>query len=184
MPKVIEDAKAKILKTARAQLFEQGYTNFTLRAIAEQCGIAVGTIYNYFSSKDMLIASIMVEDWAVALARMRAGCTAARSVDTGMRAIYGAIVDYADIYDAIWSEYAATGNALSGFGERHVMLREQIADEIRELLAQLSLEGDLFLSSFLAECVLSCAIQRDFDYDVLHAALGRLFVEKKEIPEQ
>lgn len=59
MPKLIPDAKIKILSTARKQLFEKGYTGLILREVADQCAMAVGTIYNYFSSKDMLVAAIM-----------------------------------------------------------------------------------------------------------------------------
>ena len=33
----------------------------TVRSVAAGCGVAVGTVYNYFSSKDMLIAAFMLE---------------------------------------------------------------------------------------------------------------------------
>ena len=53
MPKLIPDAKNNILSIAKKQLFMKGYNGLIIREVAEQCGLAVGTIYNYFSSKDM-----------------------------------------------------------------------------------------------------------------------------------
>ena len=43
----------------------------TASSVANGCGIGVGTVYNYFSSKDMLIASFMAEDWLIRLKRMK-----------------------------------------------------------------------------------------------------------------
>ena len=34
-----------------------------MREAARRCGVAVGTLYNYFPSKDALAAAVMLEDW-------------------------------------------------------------------------------------------------------------------------
>ena len=63
MPKIIENIKEQIIEEAKKQLFENGYSKTTIRSVAAACGIGVGTMYNYFSSKDMLISTFMLEDW-------------------------------------------------------------------------------------------------------------------------
>ena len=63
MPKRIENLRETILTTARAQLLETGYQDFAMREAAHRCGVAVGTLYNYFPSKDALAAAVMLEDW-------------------------------------------------------------------------------------------------------------------------
>ena len=50
MPKIIDEAREKILSAAKHTLLGQGYSVLSLRGVARQCGIAVGTIYNYFES--------------------------------------------------------------------------------------------------------------------------------------
>ena len=60
MPKIIENLRDQLLQEARKQIAERGYTGTTIRSVAGACGVGVGTVYNYFSSKEMLIASFMM----------------------------------------------------------------------------------------------------------------------------
>ena len=66
MPKIIDNVREELLKEAKKQLIENGYSHTTIRSVARGCGIAIGTVYNYFPSKDMLIATFMMEDWNTA----------------------------------------------------------------------------------------------------------------------
>ena len=56
MPKIIENVREQLLAEAKKQVFEHGYADTTIRSVARACGLGVGTVYNYFSSKEMLIA--------------------------------------------------------------------------------------------------------------------------------
>ena len=67
MPKIIENIRQNLLEEARRQVLQEGYSALTVRSVAAACGISVGTVYNYFPSKDMLIASFMLEDWQLCL---------------------------------------------------------------------------------------------------------------------
>lgn len=51
--------KEKILKTALELFNERGFEEVKIRDIAARAELAVGTLYNYFSSKDHLILSIL-----------------------------------------------------------------------------------------------------------------------------
>ena len=50
MPKIIANVREQIIEVAKRQIEELGYENTTIRSVAKGCGIAVGTVYNYFSS--------------------------------------------------------------------------------------------------------------------------------------
>ena len=50
-----------IIKAAREVFFAKGFMNATIDEIADRCGLAKGTIYLYFKSKEELYASIMAE---------------------------------------------------------------------------------------------------------------------------
>lgn len=63
MPKIIENLKETIILESRKLLTDKGYENFNVREIAKKCNIALGTFYNYFSTKDELILEIVREDW-------------------------------------------------------------------------------------------------------------------------
>ena len=72
MPKIIPGLQEKILQTARTILLEEEDSAFSMRSIAERCGIACGTIYNYFPGKDSMLAAILMHDWMDILERMHA----------------------------------------------------------------------------------------------------------------
>jgi AcrR family transcriptional regulator len=50
-----------ILEAAREVFFAKGFMDATIDEIADRCGLAKGTIYIYFKSKEELYASIMAE---------------------------------------------------------------------------------------------------------------------------
>jgi len=63
MPKIIENPQAIILEHAGIILEQQGYEALSMRAIAKSCGIATGTIYNYFPTKRELLLQMMTDYW-------------------------------------------------------------------------------------------------------------------------
>ena len=71
MPKIIENVREQLLAEAKKQVFEHGYADTTIRSVAGACGLGVGTVYNYFSSKEMLIATFVYEDWKAYLSNMQ-----------------------------------------------------------------------------------------------------------------
>lgn len=172
MPKLLPEAKSRILAAAKKLLFEKGYGGLALREVAGQCGLAVGTIYNYFSSKDRLVASVMAEDWMEALEAMKKGCDEAVDVEQGVRAIYDAVEAFSRVYEPIWSGYKGLP---SEFGMRHLMLRGQLSRLLASLLKRLGRGEDARLCPLLAETILACALQKDIDYPELSEAVRRLF---------
>lgn len=61
--RIIENPKQLILQEAENLLFNEGYASISIRKIAKECGIAVGTIYNYFPTKKELIVTMMSDFW-------------------------------------------------------------------------------------------------------------------------
>lgn len=56
----------RVIAAARDLASEGGYEAVQMRAVADRAGVALGTIYRYFSSKDDLLAAVLVA-WAVDL---------------------------------------------------------------------------------------------------------------------
>lgn len=52
----------KILATSKEVFTSQGFENTTIEQIAEKAGIGIGTVYNYFKSKEELYILSMAED--------------------------------------------------------------------------------------------------------------------------
>lgn len=56
-------SKEAILKVSCQIIAEQGWTAVSIRNVAEKCGVSVGSIYNYFSSKADLVAQTIESVW-------------------------------------------------------------------------------------------------------------------------
>jgi AcrR family transcriptional regulator len=63
LPRIIEDPRELILSEAKKILENEGYSQISIRRVAKECGIAVGTIYNYFPTKKGLIIEMMTDFW-------------------------------------------------------------------------------------------------------------------------
>lgn len=63
MPKIINDLKPQILKATREIIAQEGYEAINMRRVAKCTGIAVGTLYNYYKNKDLLLVSVFEESW-------------------------------------------------------------------------------------------------------------------------
>ena len=84
MPKIIKNPEDRILQAARKRLLDKDLSSFSLRDVAADCGIAVGTIYNYFKDKESLMAAVMIQDWVDALETTRGELAQTRSLQEGL----------------------------------------------------------------------------------------------------
>lgn len=57
-------SKEDILAAARQLLLEEGSGALGMRNVAAACGVAVGSIYNYFPSKSALVSATIESIWA------------------------------------------------------------------------------------------------------------------------
>ena len=63
MPKLIPRLKTQILETAERMFIREGYEGVSMRRLAAEVNVAVGTLYNYFPDKATLFLSLMDESW-------------------------------------------------------------------------------------------------------------------------
>jgi len=63
LSKVIDMPRELILTAARNILYNEGYEKLSMRNIAKQCDISLGTIYNYYPSKKDLVIEMMMGYW-------------------------------------------------------------------------------------------------------------------------
>ncbi|MBL4937259.1 TetR/AcrR family transcriptional regulator [Clostridium sp. YIM B02515] len=63
MSRIIENPKELILEKAKEILCNQGYSHLSMRTLAKECDIALGTIYNYYPTKKELVLEMMTGYW-------------------------------------------------------------------------------------------------------------------------
>ena len=149
MPKIIENGREQLLAEARRQISERGYSETTIRSVAGACGLAVGTVYNYFKSKDMLIASFVLEDWIECLAKMRTLPTDDK--EAFLSGVYDTLLGFARDNEKLFSNEDAAKQASTGSAKRHKLLRRQIT----ELILPITKSTEDFTAEFIAESLIS-----------------------------
>ena len=156
MPKIIANVREQLLAEARRQIAAHGYKKTTIRSVANACGLGVGTVYNYFSSKDMLIASFMLADWQICLQEMRQAIS--RDSAPSLSAAYEALQRYVCTHQSLFADSDAAKVFATVFAERHKQLRDQLAEILLPLCRSATVADKAFLSEFVAEALLTWTV--------------------------
>jgi AcrR family transcriptional regulator len=67
VPKIIENIREIILAKGKEMLLEESYSAFNIRKLAKSCGLGLGTLYNYFENKEVLVYNIFLNDWEITM---------------------------------------------------------------------------------------------------------------------
>lgn len=70
MPKLIVNIEDKIFIAAKELFYEKGYDHVSMREISSRSGIAVGTLYNYYSNKNELYFLVLEDSWRVTFEKL------------------------------------------------------------------------------------------------------------------
>lgn len=134
MPKVIPELREALLTAARRRLVESDQHDLTMRQIAADCGVAVGTAYNYFPSKEYLLAGLMLEDWQETCGSLESIAGSADAAVEGLRAMERALRSFVEKYSPTWRNYTGRARDPGPIGERHSQLIGQIGAAVAALL--------------------------------------------------
>ena len=107
MPKIIQNLERKLIEEARSQIETQGYGAVTIRSVAKACGVGVGTVYNYFSSKEALLATYMLQDWNRCVDAINAVSTYSDRPEPVLRCIFDQLLAFDDRHKAVIRDEAA-----------------------------------------------------------------------------
>ena len=149
MPKIIENLRGQLLYEARRQILINGYEKTTIRSVAEGCGIATGTVYNYYKSKDILIASVILEDWIECMNVIYSQPKENRR--SYLEFIYTSLKQFEQKYNRLFSDKEAEKSFVTAFFERHKQLRSQLAS----LIMHICRGDESFLAEYVAEALLT-----------------------------
>lgn len=181
MPKIIENLRETLIGEARRQIGENGYAATTIRSVASACGVGVGTVYNYFPSKDMLIAAYMLEEWQATRARMAQTIGNSTHPEQVLRCIYDELLAFARSNSRLFSDNDASAVFASSFTDKHRLLRDQIAGLIQPLCEKSRAENKAFLGDFIAESLLSWTMAGQSFSDIYSVVRILLYNEKETL---
>ena len=170
MPKVIEKLESKLIEEARRQIEQQGYGAVTIRSVAAACGVGVGTVYNYFSSKDELLATYMLSDWNDCISAVVEASEHSQKPSAVALCMYEQLCGYAQKNRAVFSDTEASTHFSGSFSRYHSMLRAQLAQPLRRFC-----ETD-FAAEFIAEAILTWTMAGK-SFSEIYGMIDKLFKE-------
>ncbi len=157
MPKIIEDVENRILSAARQRLLGGDLSSFSARGIAEDCGIAVGTIYNYYRDMESLMGAVMAQDWQGELQKAGKEIAAAPGIEAGVLCLYESMRRFSGVYERIWAA-APTGEGFGSlFRARHRLLLSQIEGQLSTLYARFGPAPEKGRLILLSELILAAS---------------------------
>ncbi|MBR1797734.1 MAG: TetR/AcrR family transcriptional regulator [Clostridiales bacterium] len=172
MPKIIDNIEDKILTEAKLQMLsEGGYDSMTIRSVAKSCGIAVGTFYNYFSSKEKLAAYVMLDDWNKLTEDTRKSLKDS-GPEEGIHKIFNMIRQFSSIYEIVWKQSnTVTKKPAVVSGDYHGMIVREIEDLIKIVIDK---PDDPYLITFLAEILINLASNGYTEYKQIKPMINKL----------
>ena len=168
MPKIIENLESRLLEEAKRQIQESGYGAMTIRSVAKGCGVGVGTVYNYFPSKDALLATYMLSDWNRCMDAIHAVSTYSDTPTPVAKCIHDQLFHYAQRHQSIFRDEAAASAFAGSFSRYHAMLRKQLAAPLRKFC-----QTD-FDSEFIAEALLTWTMAGK-PFEEIYCLIQKLF---------
>lgn len=171
MPKIIKNLEKRLVEEARQQIEKNGYGGMTMRSVAEACDVGVGTVYNYFSSKDELLATYMLGDWNRCIDAINAVSKYSDSPAPVLRCIYDQLLGYAAAHQGILRDKSAASAFAATFSRFHKILRQQLAIPLSKFC------DNEFCAEFIAEAMLAWSLEGK-DFDGIYAVIEKLFKDR------
>lgn len=168
MPKIIENLPRRLMEEARRQVRESGYSALTIRSVAKGCGVGVGTVYNYYASRDALVASFLLEDWNSCLETIHADAETAAHPQPVLKTVYDSLVHFLKQHEAVFRDETAAAGFSGSFGHYHSLLRSQLAEPIRRFCP------DDFTAEFIAEAMLVWTVAGK-SFEEIYPLIQKLF---------
>ena len=160
MPKKLVHVRETAIAQTRYVLENQGYHALTMRDIAKKCQVAVGTMYNYFPSKEYLTGCVVLEDWKDTCEHMTQAISCADSVARGLQSIYDLMYEFVLQHQYLTAFDGGNSEPSYDFQERHLLLLGQVEALLRLLEKRFDEPFDDAIRTFLAESILAFTVKQ------------------------
>ncbi len=185
MPKIIENPQQIILEHAERILEQQGYEALNMRAVAKSCGIATGTIYNYFPTKTELLLQMMTNYWEMHFVTIDNISSSDEDLFVKLRYIFDIMEKFVLNYRKVWMNMHQASDDLNeaeNLHHNHDYMRRLIEKVEQILLVEMQRKTAAFhyplsardMASFIIQNDLSICHMKNLSYPSLELLLRKV----------
>lgn len=177
MPKTLINIKEDILLVTKKMLSEEGYEKLNIRAIASKCGIATGTLYNYYKSKQEIVEEILKTEWNAMLRRVDQGAKADVKLVDKLGITYKELCVLMNDVHNLWFDTSNSNvcGELSKIKCHKKIMIKGLEDKIFYMIRDEAHSKDLeFLSDVICKMLLLYAHQGDVEFERLSPVIVSL----------
>jgi AcrR family transcriptional regulator len=140
----LREETARAILAAAEEVFATDGLQARMERIAEQAGVAVGTLYNHFEDRAALVRSLVRSRRGDLLSRVDAAVEAAKgaSVERQLRAFFEAVEEHARVHGRLLSVLMQAGEG-PGQARPPRTLLEELAKRAGEIVARGVASGEL-----------------------------------------
>lgn len=175
MPKIIENPQETILEHAGLILEQQGYEALSMRAIAKSCGIATGTIYNYFPTKRELLLQMMTDYWEMHFAVIDNVSSSGDDLFARLKSVFAIVEEFVLRFRDVWAGMRQENQNINGaenIHHSHDYMRRLIEKVELILVREEQCHSSAFnyplpareLASFIVQNYLAICHMKNFSY--------------------
>lgn len=132
-------SRERLLSAAAELSRARGLPGVSIRAVAERCGVSVGSIYNYFPAKDDLLCAVIEDFWRRSAHRETSAPLPGERFPDYVGRLYGALRRDLDAFQAQWLSQISELDARAR--EKGRALEARCFSHLKKALAS-ALEGD------------------------------------------
>lgn len=173
MPKVLRNAKTRILEAAKSELSENDFAALSMRSVAEKAGVAVGTLYHYFADKLSLVAALVCNDWETSYRKAEEEVSHCRSIDELVDSLYKLMIGFSLDHKHIFENYKD-----KSFPAYYLKLRPLLIDQMTSLwkkgLVSLNMKSTEEASIIVPEIILIAAREKRISEEVLISMIQKI----------
>ncbi len=188
LARIIKNLREVILDKASNILYNEGYSKLSIRRVAKECDIAVGTIYNYFPTKKDLVVEMMTNFWKEYFFDIGTILESQDEFYEKLRSIFNSLSKFIKRFKDVWlkSEIYSTPDYIeSGLKRENIyidkliliieeLLKEKLNNHIiysNEALEQLDTKK---IASFIVMNFITMVQMPQFQYEFFESILKKL----------
>jgi AcrR family transcriptional regulator len=164
--------RLRIIKAANAALKAQAYEQIQIRDVAQEAGVALGTLYRYFSSKEHLYAAVLL-DWAAPAYARSGDELSEHQIRAKMTAVISSFERRPHFFKVhVVLQSSADLNAKAMLGQFFQVCQETLADDFARLGPAAAKDAAIMLWSII-NTMLTAAIYHDGSMEDVYRLCNR-----------